>query len=228
MSKWCKFWSRSIFFSSHFLLNCCTCWLMNPNSCMCLWHRSRSRWSFASWWTELNSTFYVLFKCVIATKDLAFFSITAFMRLFILVQHPVQCYVPTRSSLARSISWLLWMELWNFWWLLSCCSMAAWSSPQEAVSIRRWSTKHAETCILFIRIYERKTEEQLTHNSQKHICSVQICQLFFQTLAWYGYHVTSRWWQRNKLDQDCFFCEFMSLFTENISGIHQKKIGPRL
>lgn len=182
----------------------------------------------ASWWTLLNSTFYVLFKCVIATKDLAFFSITAFMRLFILVQHPEQCYVPTRSSLARSISWLLWMELWNFWWLLSCCSMAAWSSPQEAVSIRRWSTKHAETCILLIRIYERKTEEQLTHNSQKHICSVQICQLFFQTLAWYGYHVTSRWWQRNKLDQDCFFCEFMSLFTENISGIHQKKIGPRL
>lgn len=55
----------------------------------------------------------------------------------------------TSSSLARSTSTLLWMELWNFWWPMSCCSTAAGSSPQEAVSIRRWKSKHGQKHVFY-------------------------------------------------------------------------------
>lgn len=51
---------------------------------------------------------------------------------------------PTNSSLDRSNSALRWMELWNFWWLTSCCSMAAESFPQGAVSIRRCGNKQGQ------------------------------------------------------------------------------------
>lgn len=111
--------------------------------------------------------------------------------------HSVGWCEPTSSSLARSISELLWMELWNFWWLMICCSMAAGSSPQEAVSIRRWSTRQTQKrCSLIISAQQK--------------CSVQIlsCRR--------ALNVTSRWWQRFKLVR--FF------FTVNISGMNQKII----
>ena len=47
----------------------------------------------------------------------------------------------TSSSLARCTSTLGMTELWNRAWLTSCWSMAAGSSPQMEVSIRRWGHK---------------------------------------------------------------------------------------
>lgn len=69
------------------------------------------------------------------------------------------CGKLTSSPRARSISTLLWIELWNLLWFMMCCSITLGSSPHGDVSItpyKKW------TCSVFTKQQKQSTHPQLS------------------------------------------------------------------